>query len=113
MRAQKSRLFFYFFIILISFVIFLILFSRNHARRIQFEPSNAPSKEERQIRRTPVVRAIEKVMPSVVNLSTSRIINRRKSLWYQDLSKAFEQTVKNTPQSAFHFVKDTNLKIST
>ena len=101
MSAQKSRLFFYFFIILISFVIFLILFNRNHARKTQNTASNAPSKEEREIRRTPVVRAIEKVMPSVVNLSTSRIINRRKSLWYQDLSKTFEQTVNPRPDHGY------------
>lgn len=102
MSSQKSRLFFYFFIILFSFALFLILFSRNQTKRTrQPREEDSFSKEEREIRRTPVVRAIEKVLPSVVNLSTSRIIDRRTSLWYRDLSKNFERTVNPRPDHGY------------
>ena len=101
MRAQKSRLFLYFFIILLSVAFFLVLFSRNQTKKNGMHSGNESSGKEREIRRTPVVRAIEKVLPSVVNLSTSRIIDRRNSLWYRDLADRFERTANPRPDHGY------------
>lgn len=100
MSAQKSRLFLYFFVILLCLVLFLVLFSRNHFKK-SVRADKEISKEDLNIRRTPIVKAIEKVLPSVVNLSTSRIINRRSSLWDQDFAKNFEQTVNPRPDQGY------------
>ena len=48
-------------------------------------------------RRTPVVIAIEKVMPSVVNLSTEKLVDRRQSLWLQLLEIGPETYRKSEP----------------
>ncbi len=100
MKAEKSRLFLYFFIILFSAAVFLIHFSRNNSEK-NISAVKKVSKADLNIRKTPVVKAIEKVLPSVVNLSTSKIINRRSSLWELGIVKNFEQTVNPRPDHGY------------
>lgn len=83
METQKSRFGLYFFIIL--FCLAAVLFFLLHHRQKHRMPDGRETTEaELKLRRTPVVKAIETILPSVVKLSTSRIVNRRTAAWQTD-----------------------------
>lgn len=75
-------------IIFISLFTFLILFTC---------VSNAPSKgfSEIEKRKTPVVRVVERVSPSVVNISTQQIVQRQVSPFGEIGSPFFDSFFKN------------------
>jgi len=58
------------------------------------KPSIKPPQriKKNDIRRTPVVTAIEKILPSVVNLSTTKIVDRHYSPWVQPSTANIEKT---------------------
>ena len=88
MNQEKSRLFLQTAVFVFILLVCFFLFSRNRANRaVPF--GSEPEKQETALRKTPVVRAIEKAMPSVVNLSTSKIVDRHYSPWQQKINSRF------------------------
>ena len=80
------------------FLFFLPLFLLNSCKKENAGPSDGSfSPRKKDIRRTPVVTAIEKVMPSVVNLSTEKLVDRRRPLWMQLLEVSPENYRKSEP----------------
>ena len=88
MNQEKSRIFLQIAVIFFFLLVFFLFVSRNRANRPVL-PGNEPEKKEIALRKTPVVLAIEKAMPSVVNLSTSKIVDRHYSPWQQKISSRF------------------------
>ena len=88
MNQEKSRIFLQIAVIFFFLLVFFLFVSRNRANRPVL-PGNEPERKEIALRKTPVVLAIEKAMPSVVNLSTSKIVDRHYSPWQQKISSRF------------------------
>ena len=84
MKTQKSRIGLYFFIILFCLATALFFLLPHHSLKRQASPGRETTKAELKLRRTPIVKAIEIIQPSVVNLSTSRIVNRPAAAWLTD-----------------------------
>ena len=90
MNPEKSRLFLHIAFLLLLLIVFFLLFSWNRSHRPAIEHAGGRVKQEDvALRKTPVVLAIEKAMPSVVNLSTSKIVDRHYSPWQQKISSRF------------------------
>ena len=88
MNQEKSKLFLQTAVFIFILFVCFFFFSRNRANRPAPFRSE-PEKQETALRKTPVVRAIEKAMPSVVNLSTSKIVDRHYSPWQQKINSRF------------------------
>lgn len=88
MNQEKSRIFLQITVILFLVFVFFFFVSRNRANR-PTSLGSEPEKKEIALRKTPVVLAIEKAMPSVVNLSTSKIVDRHYSPWQRKITSRF------------------------
>lgn len=99
MNQEKSRLFLHITVILFILIIFFILFFKS--RTAKPASGNEPQKSEVALRKTPVVLAIEKVLPSVVNLSTSKIVDRHYSPWQQKINSRFETPAERRHEQGY------------
>lgn len=88
MNRKKSSPFLIFAFVFI--VLFPFLFLNSCKEKNVLHPERTFRIRENSVRRTPVVKAIEKVMPSVVNLSTEKLVDRRQSIWLQLFDDATE-----------------------
>lgn len=100
MKTQKSRIGLYFFIILFCLATALFFLLPHHRLKRQASPGRETTKAELNLRRTPIVKAIEIIQPSVVNLSTNRIVNRPAAAWLTDTADG-DRTTGPRPERGY------------
>ena len=96
MKLKKSSFFLICFTIILIFMVFLFCFRNNRRSASGISESRQPE------RRNEVVRAIERALPSVVNISTERVIHTQNQFESEDfglLQQMFDKFLRSQKSS--------------